>query len=133
MRRMALRVAVLAAALEGCGPPPAQVAGTYSGQKSLTVTAGANEQSSEVISISQSGGDISFTLSMCGVKATADGAASFRIADFKCSKYLASQSWELSGSGKVTANANAVTVSITGTGKNGPVESPFTWTFSGSR
>ncbi len=123
----------LAMGLAACGPPPAQVAGTYSGSQNLIVTGGAGEIGSQVVSVNQTGGDLSFTLSMCQVKASADGATTFHIGGFKCSKLLASQSWDLTGDGKVTSNSNSLSIAITGKGKNGSVEAPFTWSFSGSR
>jgi hypothetical protein len=131
-----VRAALLTAGvvLCACGPTPAQVAGTYSGNQNLIVTGGAGEIGSQVISINQTGSDISFSLGLCNVKASADTTSSFAVHDFKCSKVLTSQSWELTGDkGSVTSNANGVNVSISGKGKNGQVESPFSWSFSGSK
>lgn len=130
MKRVAT---TLALSLAACGPPPAQVAGLYTGFHNLFVTGGTGEMGSEVISVSQNGAEIRFTMALCEVKAFADGATSFRVADFHCNKFLGAQSWELRGTeGRIDSNANSLMVSIAGNAKNGQVESPFTWSFNGS-
>ncbi|MBI3185090.1 MAG: hypothetical protein HYZ28_23385 [Myxococcales bacterium] len=127
---------VLALGASACGPPPAQVAGTYSGQQNLIVTGGAGEAGSEVISVTQQGGEIKFTLGLCQVKAVADTTASFRVEGFRCTKYLASQAWELigdDGKSKVSANSSNLSVAISGRAKSNQVEYPFSWGFNGAR
>lgn len=107
--------------------------GNYTGQESLVLNGTSSVSGSQVVNITQSGGELSFSLSQCAVKASADGAASFRVGDFNCSKYIASQSWTLVGTGKMSSNTNSINLTLTGTGKSGAVETPFTWSFLGSR
>ncbi|MHB8878831.1 MAG: hypothetical protein ACYC8T_34455 [Myxococcaceae bacterium] len=133
MRRWSLWLALAALAALRCGPPPAQVAGNYTGQESLVLGGTSAASGSQVVNVTQSGGELSFSLSQCAVKAFADSANSFRVGDFKCTRYLGSQSWILEGTGKVSANTNSINVAINGTGKSGALDSPFTWSFLGSR
>lgn len=133
MKRALLAAVVAGTMLSSCGPPPAQVAGAYTGQANLFITGTTGENGSMGLNISQTGGDIAFTLSMCPVKASADSATSFKVSDFKCSKFLGSQTWEMTGTGKLTANVNSVNLTITGQAKEGAISTAFTWTYSGSR
>ena len=121
--------------LGACGPTPAEVGGSFSGQHSLAITPGGAEHGSEIITIDQRGGQISFTLSLCQLKAHADTNSTFKVEKFKCSRSVSSAVWELESdeNGKVTSNANNLSISISGNAKNGSVVSPFTWSYNGSR
>lgn len=136
MRSLPLAAALLALLLGSCGAPPAQVGGTYTGHHNLMVIAGEGESGSQVLTVTQQGGEIHFTLGLCPVKALADSASSFRVEGFQCSKLIGSQSWQLTGeAGKstVTSNANSFSVAVNGQARNGAVETSFSWGFSGSK
>lgn len=131
----ALPPALLALAAWACGPAPAQVAGRYTGQHSLTISAGGSELGPLVVEVSQSGGDISFPLVGCSVQAYADTPSSFRVRGFSCTRYVGTTQWRLidDSTGTVSAGTGSLTLSLDGPCHAGSADSTFRWTFQGAR
>lgn len=134
MRRALFVIGALLCA--ACGGPAAQVAGTYNGQSSILITnnTGENQSASEQITVTQSGGELTFNVAACPIKAYSDSSNSFHVASFKCTKYLNTSTWTLDVSeGTVTANSNTFSMTTKGTATAGSQSGALTFTFSGTK
>lgn len=122
--------------LVGCGGPPAQVAGTYSGQTQILVAnnAGENQNLSEFVTVTQSGGELSFNVGSCPVKAYSDSSNSFYVDPFKCTRALRTQTWTLDVTeGSITANSQSFNMQAKGRATSGTINEVLTFSFSGTK
>lgn len=134
MKKRYLLVRVSCAFLSACGGPPADVAGNYEGSSQISVSQGETGGGAEFVQVNQNGGELSFLVGGCSVKAHSNSSTTFAVDDFKCTRMLTTSSWELNvNEGTVTANANNLIMAMKGTATSGARTEQLTFNFNGSK
>ncbi|MFL5321707.1 MAG: hypothetical protein ACJ790_18740 [Myxococcaceae bacterium] len=134
MKRLAVLLGALL--LGACGGPAAQVAGNYSGQSSILISnnAGENQNASEFVTVTQSGGEIDFNVASCAMKAFSDSTSTFHVQSTKCTRTLNTASWVLNiTDGTVNGSSNNFSMTAKGTATSGSQTGDLTFTFSGTK